>query len=128
MEVHGVQRSAFTIIELIFVIVILGILAALALPKMAATRDDAKLSKDVRDMAVCIMDAGTTYTATGADVSTGDSRACDAVKCYDITFASGGSDFVVALNAGGADYCTNVASAGENLARSYSFAASQVSY
>jgi len=38
------KRLAFTMIELIFVIVILGILAAVAIPKLAATRDDAKVS------------------------------------------------------------------------------------
>ncbi len=38
------KRTAFTMIELIFVIVILGILAAVAIPKLAATRDDAKVS------------------------------------------------------------------------------------
>lgn len=32
-------------IELVFVIVILGILAAIAVPKFAATRDDAKIAK-----------------------------------------------------------------------------------
>lgn len=38
------QRTAFTMIELIFVIVVLGILAAVAIPKLSATRDDAKVS------------------------------------------------------------------------------------
>ena len=37
-------------IELIFVIVILGILAAVAIPKLAATRDDAKISKMATDI------------------------------------------------------------------------------
>ena len=36
---------AFTMIELIFVIVILGILATVAIPKLAATRTDADVSR-----------------------------------------------------------------------------------
>ena len=42
---QGVQRSAFTMIELIFVIVVLGILAAIAIPKLSVTRDDAMIVK-----------------------------------------------------------------------------------
>ena len=37
------KRSGFTMIELIFTIVIIGILSAIALPKFTATRDDAKI-------------------------------------------------------------------------------------
>jgi prepilin-type N-terminal cleavage/methylation domain-containing protein len=35
------KRFAFTMIELVFVIVVLGILAAVAIPRLVATRDDA---------------------------------------------------------------------------------------
>jgi len=38
-------KPAFTMIELIFVIVVLGILAAVAIPRLAASRDDAVLVK-----------------------------------------------------------------------------------
>ncbi|PTB83502.1 prepilin-type cleavage/methylation domain-containing protein [Sulfurovum lithotrophicum] len=39
------NRKAFTMMELIFVIVIIGILSAIAIPKFAATRDDAVIAK-----------------------------------------------------------------------------------
>ncbi len=44
------SRYAFTMIELVFVIVVLGILAAVAIPKFAATRTDAQISKGRADI------------------------------------------------------------------------------
>ncbi|MEA3331343.1 MAG: type II secretion system protein [Campylobacterota bacterium] len=45
------SHSAFTMVELVFVIVILGILSAIAIPKFAATRDDAEVAKIRSDVA-----------------------------------------------------------------------------
>jgi len=39
------SKKAFTMIELIFVIVVIGILSAIAVPKLAATRDDAQITR-----------------------------------------------------------------------------------
>ncbi len=39
------QKKAFTMVELVFVIVVIGILAAIAVPKLAVTRDDAVVVK-----------------------------------------------------------------------------------
>lgn len=46
-----IRKNAFTLVEIVFVIVILGILAAVAVPKFAATRDDADISKGRADVA-----------------------------------------------------------------------------
>lgn len=45
------NRRAFTMIELVFVIVVLGILAAVAIPRLAVTRDDAQIVKGRSDVA-----------------------------------------------------------------------------
>ena len=57
--------KAFTMIELIFVIVILGILAAVAIPRLAATRDDAEVVKAVSNIRLAIQDVGGYYLAKG---------------------------------------------------------------
>lgn len=59
------QVKAFTMIELIFVIVILGILAVVAIPKLAATRTDAIVTKKLQNLAVFITDVSAYYTARG---------------------------------------------------------------
>lgn len=42
---------AFTMLEMVFVIVVLGILASIAVPRLAATRTDADISKGRADVA-----------------------------------------------------------------------------
>ncbi len=59
-------------IELIFVIVILGILAAVAVPKLAATRDDAKVAKGATELATLIGDFGSYYTSKGSFATAGE--------------------------------------------------------
>ena len=39
------MKKAFTMVELVFAITVIGILTAIAIPKFAATRDDALISK-----------------------------------------------------------------------------------
>ncbi|WP_415407249.1 hypothetical protein ACLHDG_01620 [Sulfurovum sp. CS9] len=122
---HKNSRSAFSMIELILIIVIIGVLSSIAISALVTTREDAKLSKDISNMSICITDAGNRYVATSTDLRSGDSSACDQVQCYDITYASDPSissgTFKVDTNAARADFCTEINYLGGHLAQTYQF-------
>lgn len=80
-------KSAFTMIELVFVIVVLGILAAVALPKLVASKNDATASTLAIELGDCIEMACGAYAHTGSfDI---DSKSCDDVSvkhtCFILT-------------------------------------------
>ena len=96
------KRAGFTMIELIFVIVILGILAAVAIPKLAATRTDAEVSKAASDLATVVSDMGAYYTSHGkfanlsdmTNVTTFDDKAKGATKGDEANFKVGKNNCV----------------------------------
>ena len=59
------MKKAFTMIELIFVIVIVGILAAVVIPRLAATRDDAKVATCTETITLFMRDLSTYYASQG---------------------------------------------------------------
>ncbi len=63
------MKKGFTMIELIFVIVILGVLASVAIPRLAATRDDAEVAKAATNLTTAVSDITAYYTAKGSFAS-----------------------------------------------------------
>jgi len=62
-------KEAFTFIELIFVIVILGILMAVAIPRLAVTRNDAETVKIVTQLKNAMKEMITYYTTRGVEIN-----------------------------------------------------------
>ena len=59
------MKKGFTMIELIFVIVILGILASVAIPRLHGTREDAEIATTVANLRTLISDINAYYVLKG---------------------------------------------------------------
>ena len=57
--------KAFTIVELVFVIVIIGILSAVMIPMLMATRDDAKIAVSLAEVGQLVSEISIYYTSNG---------------------------------------------------------------
>ena len=93
------MKKGFTMIELIFVIVILGILASLAIPRLAATREDAEISAAVANLRTLVSDVSAYYTAKG----TFDSTNWNQITNVPLTNAGNGATTEAKLKVGGQD-------------------------
>lgn len=71
-----IDRKAFTMIELIFIIVIIGILASIAIPRLAASRDDAVHSVLLADTKTCINDLISGYKGQGNTLNINSVPSC----------------------------------------------------
>jgi type IV pilus assembly protein PilE len=96
------SRSGFTLIELLIVVVIIGILATIAIPKFAATKDKSKLASVRSD----IRNVMTAQEAYWADFGTFATLAqLQAATNY--TFSSGNSASITASASGYTATITN---------------------
>ena len=93
------STNAFTMIELIFVIVILGILASVAIPKLAATRDDAKKSTLIANAKTCVNDVVSAYKGQGVNPDLTVIPSCVYANSHGATITING-DFVHVISSG----------------------------
>ncbi len=89
------MKKAFTMIELIFVIVILGILAAVAIPRLSATRDDALTTVYLQNLRSSITDIGSYYSAKGEFSSIREMTYIKNYSDYDTSYKNGGVVYFV---------------------------------
>ena len=82
------MRSAFTMIELVFVIVVLGILASIAVPRLIATKDDASAMTSATLLKDTIVQLTAYYTINGKLPAKSYNNSETWTKCLTITLTS----------------------------------------
>ena len=85
------NRKGFTLIELLIVVVIIGILAAIAIPKFASTKDKAKLASVKTDLRN-LMTAEEAYFSDKATYAKGADLITDKYANLSTGNAIGGTD------------------------------------
>jgi len=118
------KRNAFTMIELIFVIVILGLLSAIALPKMMATKQDANIVSEISNAKQIINNAGAEY------VSQGSFSTYNSSDCFSFSGTTDGN-FTVSLINSSTSLCTaliNSSNFPSDINKTYQFGGTKINW